>query len=123
MIEADSEIHNSSGNLVDSINHMFNVTTFCAARLNEKMTLSVPGPVNKKFRDFRFNFDYLFNLSSANGEIDKDLKKMVRYYLDMIAVYEQEGNLDKKYIKAGLELFSQYSNELHKNGMIDYKKV
>lgn len=111
-----------NSNIVDTIGYLFNVTCFCETDLNTKLTLKTPGRTYTKLRSFKFNFQYLFTLSSKRKEIDDTVKNNIRTWLEMDVPYDKSGEIEIDYIKAGLKLFSKYGDELHKIGIITYKK-
>lgn len=111
-----------NSNITDIIGYLFNLTSFCQTDLNTKLTLKTPGRTYTKLRTFKFNFDYLFTLSSKRKEINTGLKDNIRVWLDMDVPFSSAGNIDTDYIRAGMKLFLLYGDELYKIGMVTYKR-
>lgn len=119
---SSSDIRNFTGDVVDNISYLFNLTSFCEADLNTKLTLKTPGRTYTKLRSFKFNFQYLFTLSSRQDEIEEPLKNNIRTWLEMEVTFEKNGDIKLDYIRAGLKLFSMYADELKRAGLITYKR-
>lgn len=111
-----------NGDIIDPIGYLFNVTCFNEAELHTKITMKTPGRTYTILRTFKFNFRYLFSLSSTRKEIDENKKRLIVTWFDMDVPYGNDGDVDKDYIKAGLSLFSTYRTELQKARLISYKK-
>ena len=120
--DASFDTRNFNGNITETIVYLFNTTCFCETDLNMKITMKTPGRTYTKLRSFKFNFNYLFTLSSKLKEIDDKIKNNVSMWLNMDVPYGKDGDVDMDYIRAGLKLFSMYGNELKKVGLITYKK-
>ena len=117
-----SDTRSFNGNITETIGYLFNATCFCETDLNVKITMNTPGRTYTKLRSFKFNFNYLFTLSSRLKDIDETIKNNVGVWLDMNVPYGKHGDVDMDYIRAGLKLFSMYGTELKKAGLITYKK-
>ena len=116
-----SDTRSFNGNITETIGYLFNVTCFCETDLNVKITMKTPGRTYTKLRSFKFNFNYLFTLSSKRKEMDDKIKNNVSAWLDMEVPYGDDGDVDTDYIRAGLSLFTTYGNELERLGIIKYK--
>ena len=117
-----SDIRDFNTDIVGNIEYLFNVTTWCSTELNLKITMKTPGRTYTKLRDFKFNFNYLFELSSKRKELDEKISQQARAWLNMDVQYGIDGDVKKDYLMAGLTLFERYGNELYKKGMLKYKK-
>ena len=119
---SSSDTRSFNGNITETIGYLFNATCFCETDLNVKITMNTPGRTYTKLRSFKFNFNYLFTLSSKRKEMDDKIKNNVKKWLDMDVPYGEDGDVDKDYIRAGLCLFTMYGTELKTIGLISYKK-
>lgn len=111
-----------NGNILETIVYLFNATCFCETDLNVKITMKTPGRTYTKLRSFKFNFNYLFTLSSSREDMNDKIKNNVRMWLDMDVPYGVDGDVELDYIRAGLSLFTMYGTELQRVGLITYKK-
>lgn len=119
----DFDVRGFNSNITKGIGYLFSVTCFCETDLNTKLTLNTPGRTYTKLRDFKFNFQFLFTLSSKRKEIDEKVKRNVRVWLEMDMPRNLiTGDVDTDYIRAGMKLFSMYGDELQKVGLISYRK-
>jgi len=113
-----------NGDIINKIEYLFDITSYCETNLNVKITMGTPGRIYTKVRDFKFNFNYLFSLSSKRSEIDANLKENIRTWLDIpMPVEDDNETIEIDYIKAGLKLFSHYGDELSRIGVIVYKRT
>lgn len=120
--DASFDTRNFNGNIAETIGILFNLTCFCETDLNTKITMKTPGRTYTKLRSFKFNFNYLFTLSSKRKEMDDKIKNNVKVWLDMEVPYGDDGDVELDYLRAGLKLFSMYGTELQRVGLITYKK-
>lgn len=121
-MESNSDVRSFSGNLADKIELLFDLTTQSATDLQVKMTLDIPGRVYTRFKIFKYDFTYLYALSSKRKEVNISLKKNIEVWLNIKAPKNNNNIIEKDFMRAGLKLFSMYGDDLQLNGIIKYKR-
>lgn len=121
--QTNDDVRRYHGSLVEHIEYLFDATCYCETDLNTKITMLSPGRTYTKLKAFKFNFNYLFALSSKRKDINANLKQQIWAWLNLTVPFEKDGvTIMKNYILAGVTLFSQYGDELQRIALITYKK-
>ena len=75
-------------------------------------TTKAPGAVYPRFRQFKEGFDYLFTLSSNKKELNQDIVKRAKEWLD------KPSKESKESVFTGIKLFEEYKAELFKQNIL-----
>lgn len=120
--QIDGDVRSFTSNLSDKIENLFDLTTQSATDLQVKMTMDMPGRVYTRFKVFKYDFTYLYSLSSKRKEVDKGLKRNIEQWFSIRTPKSSKNVIKRDFMLAGLKLFSMYGDDLQINGIIKYKR-
>lgn len=108
--------HTPDGGLTNNIEIAYAMTSLSVSTLRSKLLLGLPGRKIDVFKEFRLNFDYLYNLSSKYKGLNNDIVSKTKIWL-----FSRIQHTDQ-YMFHGIQLYEIYTKELFKNEMLSYRK-